>query len=117
MNLMCFKLHERLNIGENMYITPSEKDKLFLFSAGQLAQQRKLRGVKLNYPESVAFISSAVLEGARDGKTIRELVTDAKKLLTRDDVMEGVPEMLNEVLVEATFFDGPKVVAINNPIE
>lgn len=99
-----------------MKLTPREKDKLLIFCAGMLATQRKERGLKLNYPEAIAFISSAILEGARDGKTVAELMDYGTTLLTRDDVMEGIPEMIHEVQVEATFPDGTKLVTVHNPI-
>ena len=99
-----------------MELTPREKDKLMLFTAGLVAERRKARGVKLNYPESIAFISAAVLEGARDGKSVAEMMSYGATLLTRADVMEGVPEMMHEVQVEATFPDGTKLVTVHNPI-
>jgi urease subunit gamma len=100
-----------------MELTPREKDKLLLFTAALLAERRKDRGLKLNYPEAVAFISAAILEGARDGKTVAELMSYGRTLLKRDDVMEGVPEMVAEVQVEATFPDGTKLVTVHNPIQ
>lgn len=99
-----------------MELTPREKDKLLLFTAGMLAEQRKARGVKLNYPEAVAYISAAIMEGARDGKTVAELMSFGTKLLTRDDVMDGIAEMIHDVQVEATFPDGTKLVTVHNPI-
>jgi urease subunit gamma len=99
-----------------MELTPREKDKLLLFTAALLAERRKARGLKLNYPEAVAYIAGAVLEGARDGRTVAELMSYGATLLTRTDVMEGVPEMLSEVQVEATFPDGTKLVTVHNPI-
>jgi len=99
-----------------MELSPREKDKLVLFTAGLLAERRKARGVKLNYPEAVAYISLAVLEGARDGKSVAVLMDEGATLLTRDDVMEGVPEMIPEVQIEATFPDGTKLVTVHNPI-
>jgi urease subunit gamma len=99
-----------------MELTPREKDKLLLFTAGLLAQQRRARGLKLNYPEAVAFISAAILEGARDGRTVAELMSYGATLLRRDDVMEGVPEMIPDVQVEATFPDGTKLVTVHQPI-
>jgi urease subunit gamma len=99
-----------------MELTPREKDKLLLFTAALLAERRKARGVKLNYPESVAFISAAILEGARDGRTVAELMSHGTTLLKRADVMEGVPEMVAEVQVEATFPDGTKLVTVHHPI-
>lgn len=100
-----------------MQLTPQEKDKLLIFTAGLVAERRKERGLKLNYPEAIAYISSAVLEGARNGQTVAELMSYGTTLLTRDDVMEGVPEMIYEVQVEATFPDGTKLVTVHNPIK
>jgi urease subunit gamma len=97
-------------------LTPREKDKLLLFTAALLAERRKARGLKLNYPEAVAFISAAILEGARDGRPVAELMGWGATLLTRDDVMEGVPEMIPEIQVEATFPDGSKLVTVHHPI-
>ncbi len=99
-----------------MELTPREKDKLLLFTAAMLAGQRKDRGVKLNYPEAVAYISAAILEGARDGRSVAELMSHGTELLTRDDVMEGIPEMIPDVQVEATFPDGTKLVTVHKPI-
>ena len=99
-----------------MELTPREKDKLLLFTAALLAERRKDRGVKLNYPEAMAFISAAILEGARDGPSVAELMDFGRTLLTRDDVMEGIPELIPEVQVEATFPDGTKLVTVHNPI-
>ncbi len=99
-----------------MELTPREKDKLLIFTAGLLAERRKARGLKLNYPESVAFISAAILEGARDGRSVAELMHFGTTLLTRDDVMDGVPEMIPEIQVEATFPDGTKLVTVHHPI-
>lgn len=99
-----------------MELLPREKDKLLLFTAALLAERRKARGVKLNYPEAVAYISAAILEGARDGRTVAELMSFGATLLTREDVMEGVPEMIHDVQVEATFPDGTKLVTVHNPI-
>ena len=99
-----------------MELTPREKDKLLIFTAALLAERRKARGVKLNYPESVAFITAAIMEGARDGKTVAELMSEGRTLLSRDEVMEGVPEMVHEVQVEATFPDGTKLVTVHDPI-
>lgn len=99
-----------------MQLMPREKDKLLIFTAGLLAERRKDRGVKLNYPESIAFISAAILEGARDGRTVTELMDFGTTLLSRDDVMEGIPEMIPDVQVEATFPDGTKLVTVHNPI-
>ena len=99
-----------------MELTPREKDKLLLFTAALLAERRKARGVKLNYPEAMALISAEIMEGARDGKTVAELMAHGTTLLTRDDVMDGVAEMIHEVQVEATFPDGTKLVTVHNPI-
>lgn len=99
-----------------MDLTPREKDKLLLFTAALLAERRKARGLKLNHPEAVALISAAVLEGARDGRTVAELMSLGREVLTRDDVMEGVPEMIPDVQVEATFPDGTKLVTVHQPI-
>lgn len=100
-----------------MHLTPREKDKLLIFTAGLLAERRKARGLKLNYPEAIAYITSAIMEGARDGRTVAELMDYGRTLLNRDDVMEGVSEMLPDVQVEATFPDGTKLVTVHNPIE
>jgi urease subunit gamma len=99
-----------------MELTPREKDKLLLFTAGLLAERRKARGLKLNYPEAVAFISAAILEGARDGRTVAELMSYGTTLLRSADVMEGVAAMISEVQVEATFPDGTKLVTVHQPI-
>jgi urease subunit gamma/beta len=99
-----------------MELSPQEKDKLLLFTAALLAERRKARGLKLNYPEAVAYISAQVLEGARDGRTVAELMAHGTTLLGADDVMDGVAEMIPEVQVEATFPDGTKLVTIHNPI-
>ncbi len=99
-----------------MELTPREKDKLLLFTAALLAERRKAKGVKLNYPEAVAFISAAILEGAREGRTVAELMSFGATLLNRGDVMEGVPEMIPEIQVEATFPDGTKLVTVHQPI-
>jgi urease subunit gamma len=99
-----------------MELSPREKDKLMLFTAALLAERRKARGLKLNYPEAVAFISAAILEGARDGKTVAELMSYGATLLRRADVMDGIAEMIPEVQVEATFPDGTKLVTVHNPI-
>jgi urease subunit gamma len=99
-----------------MELTPREKDKLLIFTAGLLAERRKARGLKLNYPESVAYISAAILEGARDGRSVAELMSYGTTLLKREDVMEGVPEMIPDIQVEATFPDGTKLVTVHNPI-
>ncbi len=99
-----------------MELSPREKDKLLVFTAALLAERRKARGLKLNYPEAVAFISAAILEGAREGRTVAELMSHGTTLLGRDEVMDGVPEMIDEVQVEATFPDGTKLVTVHNPI-
>ena len=99
-----------------MELTPREKDKLLIFTAALVAKRRKDRGLKLNYPEAVAYISAAIMEGARDGRTVAELMDYGATLLTLDDVMEGIAEMLPEIQVEATFPDGTKLVTVHNPI-
>jgi len=99
-----------------MDLSPREKDKLLLFTAALVAERRKARGVRLNYPEAVAYISAAILEGARDGRTVAELMSFGTTLLSRDDVMDGVAELIPEVQVEATFPDGTKLVTVHNPI-
>ena len=99
-----------------MELTPREKDKLLIFTAALLAERRKARGLKLNYPESVAFISAALMEGAREGRSVSDLMGYGTTLLTRDDVMEGVAEMIPEIQVEATFPDGTKLVTVHHPI-
>ncbi len=99
-----------------MELTPREKDKLLLFTAGLVAERRKARGLKLNYPEAVAFISAAILEGARDGRTVAELMDYGRTLLSLDDVMDGVADMIHDVQVEATFPDGTKLVTVHDPI-
>jgi len=99
-----------------MELTPREKDKLLLFTAALLAERRKARGLKLNYPEAVAYISAAILEGARDGRTVAELMEEGTRLLTEDDVIEGVAELIPDVQVEATFPDGTKLVTVHQPI-
>ncbi len=99
-----------------MQLSPQEKDKLLIFTAGLLAERRKQKGVKLNYPEAVAYISAAILEGAREGRTVADLMDYGTTLLTLDDVMDGIAEMLHEVQVEATFPDGTKLVTVHDPI-
>ena len=99
-----------------MELTPREKDKLLIFTAGLLAERRRARGLKLNYPEAVALISAAVMEGARDGKPVAQLMSEGRTILTRGDVMEGVPEMIPDIQVEATFPDGTKLVTVHQPI-
>lgn len=100
-----------------MDLTPREKDKLLLYTAAIVARDRKQRGVKLNYPEAIAFISSEIVEGAREGKSVAELMSYGTTLLKRDDVMIGIPEMIHDVQVEATFPDGTKLVTVHNPIQ
>jgi urease subunit gamma len=99
-----------------MKLTPREKDKLLIFTAALLAERRRARGLKLNHPEAVAYISAALMEGARDGRSVAELMDYGTTLLTRDDVMEGVPEMIPDVQIEATFPDGTKLVTVHHPI-
>ena len=99
-----------------MELTPREKDKLLVFTAALLAERRKGRGLKLNYPESVAYISAAIMEGARDGRTVAELMSFGATLLKRDEVMEGIAEMIPEIQIEATFPDGTKLVTVHQPI-
>ncbi|MCG6135114.1 MAG: urease subunit gamma [Nostoc sp. LLA-1] len=100
-----------------MQLTPQEKDKLLIFTAALVAERRKEKGLKLNYPEAMAYISAAIMEGAREGKTVSQLMSEGTKLLHRDDVMDGIPEMLHEVQIEATFPDGTKLVTVHNPIQ
>jgi urease subunit gamma len=100
-----------------MDLSPREKDKLLIFTAALVAERRKARGLKLNHPEAMAFISAAVLEGARDGKTVAQLMSEGTKILTRADVMDGVAEMIPEIQVEATFPDGTKLVTVHHPIQ
>ena len=99
-----------------MDLTPREKDKLLIFTASLLAERRLARGLKLNYPEAVALISAAIMEGARDGKSVAQLMSDGAQILTRDDVMDGIVEMIPDIQVEATFPDGGKLVTVHNPI-
>lgn len=99
-----------------MELTPREKDKLLIFTASLLAERRRARGLKLNYPEAVALITAAIIEGARDGRTVAELMNFGKSILTRAEVMEGIPEMIPEIQVEATFPDGTKLVTVHQPI-
>ena len=99
-----------------MELTPREKDKLLIFVAAQLAEQRRARGVKLNYPECIALISAAVMEGARDGRSVAELMSAGGKIVAREDVMDGIAEMIHDVQVEATFPDGTKLVTVHDPI-
>ena len=99
-----------------MHLTPREREKLLIVVAADLARRRQTRGLKLNYPEAIAIISYEIMEGARDGRTVSELMSHGTTLLTRDQVMEGVPEMIHDVQVEATFPDGSKLVTVHNPI-
>jgi urease subunit gamma len=99
-----------------MELTPREKDKLLIFTAALLAERRKARGLQLNYPEAVALISAAVMEGARDGKTVAQLMSEGRNVLTRADVMDGIAEMIPDIQVEATFPDGTKLVTVHQPI-
>jgi urease subunit gamma len=99
-----------------MELTPREKDKLLIFTAALLAERRRARGLKLNYPEAIALISAAVMEGARDGKTVAQLMSEGRTVLTRDDVMDGVADMIPDIQVEATFPDGTKLVTVHQPI-
>ncbi|MGL4884673.1 MAG: urease subunit gamma [Waterburya sp.] len=100
-----------------MQLSPQEQDKLTIFTVGLLAERRKNKGLKLNYPESIAYISAAILEGAREGRSVAELMSYGTTILSREEVMEGVPEMIHEVQVEATFSDGTKLVTVHNPIQ
>ncbi|MBU6195199.1 MAG: urease subunit gamma [Betaproteobacteria bacterium] len=99
-----------------MDLTPREKDKLLIFTAALVAERRRARGLKLNHPEAVALITAAILEGARDGRTVAQLMSDGKQVLRRDEVMEGIPEMIPDIQVEATFPDGTKLVTVHQPI-
>ncbi len=100
-----------------MELTPREKDKLLIFTAALLAERRKARGLKLNYPEAIAFISAAVMEGARDGKTVAQLMSEGRSFLTKVDVMDGIAEMIPDIQIEATFPDGTKLVTVHQPIQ
>jgi|SRR5579863_472530 len=100
-----------------MYLTPREQEKLLIYMAAQLARERRARGLKLNYPEAVSLISAEILEGIREGKRVSELMTLGRSILTRADVMEGIPEMIREIQVEGTFPDGTKLVTIHDPIQ
>ena len=100
-----------------MQLSPQEQDKLMIFTVGLLAERRKEKGLKLNYPEAVAYISAAILEGAREGRAVAELMSYGQTILKSDEVMEGIPEMVDEVQVEATFPDGTKLVTVHNPIQ
>ncbi|MBW8758637.1 MAG: urease subunit gamma [Burkholderiales bacterium] len=99
-----------------MNLTPREKDKLLIFTAALLAERRKARGLKLNHPEAIALISAAIMEGARDGRSVAELMSEGRRVLTRADVMDGIAEMIPEIQVEATFPDGTKLVTVHQPI-
>lgn len=99
-----------------MELTAREKDKLLIFTAALLAERRRARGLKLNYPEAVAFISAAIMEGARDGRTVAQLMSDGTRILGREDVMDGIAEMIPDIQVEATFPDGTKLVTVHHPI-
>ena len=99
-----------------MELTPRDKDKLLLFTAGLLAERRKAKGLKLNYPESIALISCAIMEGAREGRTVADMMSAGREILTRDDVMDGIAEMVQSIQIEATFPDGTKLVTVHNPI-
>jgi urease subunit gamma len=105
-----------IGAGGTMELTPREKDKLLIFTAALLAERRKARGLKLNYPEAVALISAAVMEGARDGKTVAQLMSEGRNVLARGDVMDGVAEMIPDIQVEATFPDGTKLVTVHQPL-
>ncbi len=99
-----------------MELSPREKDKLLIFVAAELAEKRRQRGVKLNYPECIALISSFIMEGARDGKTVAQLMNEGRDVISRDEVMDGIESMIHDVQVEATFPDGTKLVTVHNPI-
>ena len=99
-----------------MELTPREKDKLLIFTAGLVAERRLARGLRLNYPEAVAYLSAAIMEGARDGRTVADLMSHGATLLTRAQVMDGIPELIPEIQVEATFPDGTKLVTVHHPI-
>lgn len=99
-----------------MDLSPREKDKLLIFTAALLAERRLARGLKLNYPEAIALITAFIMEGARDGKSVAELMSDGKTVLSRDQVMEGVPDMIPDIQIEATFPDGTKLVTVHQPI-
>ena len=108
--------HQHHHRRTNMELTPREKDKLLIFTTALLAERRKARGLKLNYPEAVALISAAVMEGAREGKTVAQLMSEGRAVLTRADVMDGIAEMIPDIQVEATFPDGTKLVTVHQPI-
>jgi len=100
-----------------VHLTPREQEKLMIFTASELARKRRARGLRLNYPEAVAILTAEILEAARDGKSVADIMSQGAAILTRDDVMEGVPEMIHEVQVEATFPDGTKLVTVHDPIQ
>ena len=100
-----------------MELTPREKDKLLIFTAALLAERRKARGLKLNYPEAISYISAAVMEGARDGKTVAQLMSEGRSILCKADVMDGIAEMIPDIQIEATFPDGTKLVTVHQPIQ
>jgi len=108
--------HQSCNTLRAMNLTPREKDKLLIFTAALLAERRKARGLKLNHPEAIALISAAIMEGARDGRSVAELMSEGRHVLTRADVMDGIAEMIPEIQVEATFPDGTKLVTVHQPI-
>jgi urease subunit gamma len=108
--------HQSCNTLRKMNLTPREKDKLLLFTAALLAERRRARGLKLNYPEAIALISAAIMEGARDGRSVAELMSAGRSVLARADVMDGIAEMIPEIQVEATFPDGTKLVTVHQPI-
>jgi urease subunit gamma len=108
--------HQQAPERTNMELTPREKDKLLIFTAALLAERRKAKGLKLNYPEAVAFISAAVMEGAREGKTVAQLMSEGRSVLTRADVMDGIADMIPDIQIEATFPDGTKLVTVHQPI-
>ncbi len=114
--LMVLDTVIHFQIRTKMELTPREKDKLLIFTAGLLAERRKARGLKLNYPEAIALISAAVMEGARDGKTVAQLMSEGRTVLTRADVMDGIAEMIPDIQIEATFPDGTKLVTVHQPI-
>jgi urease subunit gamma len=110
------KLHQSTTTPTTMELTPREKDKLLIFTAGLLAERRLARGLKLNYPEAIALISAAVMEGARDGRTVAQLMSEGRTVLSRSQVMDGIAEMIPDIQVEATFPDGTKLVTVHQPI-
>jgi urease subunit gamma len=114
-HMTCVTIGEHLE-RLRMELTPREKDKLLIFTAALLAERRRARGLKLNYPEALARISAAVMEGARDGKTVAQLMSEGRAVLTREDVMDGIAEMIPDIQVEATFPDGTKLVTVHQPI-